>query len=144
MKVNLQIRETTCPLMKHQHYIRVNFNRRMTWKNKIDQCTRRANLRMALMKKFSGSSWERITAFRRSSKRAASDQCWSTEYLLGGQLQRLTSRESPRFRIRPHDWALRSTPIQKKRRKTTHAICKFKRLGNHPIHNRMYNPIKAD
>ena len=35
----------------------VTFDRRMTWKKHIDQCTRIANLRMTLMKKLSESSW---------------------------------------------------------------------------------------
>ena len=69
-----------------------DFDRRMTWKK--DQCTRKATLRMVVMKKLLASSWG--ADHRRSYTRDASDQCCNAECLPGGMLQIPTSRESPR------------------------------------------------
>ena len=51
MKVNLQIRGHNLSLDETSTDLGVTFDRRMTRKKQIDQCTKRAHLRMALMKK---------------------------------------------------------------------------------------------
>ena len=57
LSANLRVNGHTPPQDKTPTYLGVTFDSRMTWKSHIMKCTTRAKLRIALMKKLSGSSW---------------------------------------------------------------------------------------
>jgi hypothetical protein len=62
----LQVNGHVLPQDKSPTYLGITFDPRMTWRHQINKCTERARLRLALMKKLSGTSWEQTTTSRRN------------------------------------------------------------------------------
>ena len=131
----------------------------MTWKKQIDQCTRRANLRMALVKKVSGSSCgadhniqKKLYKRRIRPVLEYGISYWGTAAKIN--FQRVSKVQSQASRIMTG--ALKSTPfhsletltglqsmeIRRYTRLLTQSA-KFKPLENHPMHNRMYTQTKG-
>ena len=157
--ITLKISGHNLPEDKSPTYLGVTFDPRMTWKNQIDKCTRRAKLRMSLMKKLSGTSWgadykvqKKLYTGRIRPVFEYGIATWGTA--AKSNFNRASKVQNQATRI--ITGAVKSTPIQSmetltgleslESRKNTKVLlqsAKFKRMEDHPMHSRMNQPTKC-
>ena len=140
-------------------YLGVTFDARLTWKQQIKRSCSKAKQRLGIMKKLAGTTWgadhqtlKKLYVGRVRPVAEYGITAWATAAKsnfdnisrVQNQAQRLITG------------AMRSTPIRKmeeitglqpmEERRDTRLLtqaAKYKRLTNHPMHNRMSKPTKA-
>ncbi|KAK7090611.1 hypothetical protein V1264_010383 [Littorina saxatilis] len=131
----------------------------MTWKNQIDRCTKKARLRMSLMKKLSGTTWgadynvqKTLYTGRIRPVLEYGMAAWGTA--AKSSFDRTNRIQNQASRI--ITGAMRSTPIQametltglealesRRDTKTLLQYAKYKRMQAHPMHERTSMPTKC-
>ncbi|KAL8625737.1 hypothetical protein ACOMHN_044012 [Nucella lapillus] len=140
-------------------YLRVTFDKRLTWKKQAEKAESRAKVRLALMKKLAGITWgsDNMTLRRLYTGRVRpvleyGMTAWGTT--AKSNFQQISKVQNQATRI--ITGAMKSTPIQELETITelqpledrrdakllTQAV-KFKRLQGHPMKDRLSQPIKG-
>ena len=158
-KANLKLCGKTLQADNTPTYLGVTFDRRLTWKQQTEKVEARAKLRLALMKKLTGTTWGADAAILKKmyvgSVRPVLEYgvtAWGTA--AKSNFDRVSKVQNQATRI--ITGAMRSTPIQEletitglepmEDRRDTKLLtqaAKFKRLPNHPMKDRLYQPTKG-
>ncbi|XP_070209766.1 uncharacterized protein [Littorina saxatilis] len=152
LKANLKLCGQTLQADNTPTYLGVTFDRRLTWKQQTEKVEARAKLRLALMKKLTGTTWGADAAILKkmyvSSVRPVLEYgvtAWGTA--AKSNFDRVSKVQNQAARI--ITGAMRSTPIQElenimglepmEDRRDTKLLtqaAKFKRLPTHPMKDR--------
>ena len=146
------------PQDKSPTYLGVTFDPRMTWKHQVDRCTMRARLRLALMKKLSGTSWGADFHVQRRLYTGRIRPVLEYGMAAWGMLAKTNFEKANRVQnqaSRIMTGAIKSTPIpametltrlqpleSRRDAKILTLSAKYKRLTDHPMHSRMAQPTK--
>ena len=153
LRANLKVQGHILPQDKTPTYLGVTFDSRMTWKSHIEKCTTRAKLRIALMKKLSGTSWgadyriqRKLYIGRVRPVLEYGISAWGTAAKSNFKKTNRVQNQASRIIT----GALKSTPIHamntltgldtlenRRDSKILQQSAKFKRLGDHPMNARM-------
>lgn len=159
LKANLKLCGQTLQADNTPTYLGVTFDKRLTWKHQTEKVEARAKLRLALMKKLTGTTWGADAAILK--KMYAGYVRPVLEYgvtawgaAAKSNFDKVSKVQNQAARI--ITGAMRSTPIQEletitglepmeDRRDTKLLIqaAKLKRLPNHPMKARLYQPTKG-
>ncbi|XP_070188880.1 uncharacterized protein [Littorina saxatilis] len=159
LKANLKLCGQTLQADNTPTYLGVTFDRRLTWKQQTEKVEARAKLRLALMKKLTGTTWGADAAILKKmyvgSVRPVLEYgvtAWGTA--AKSNFDRVSKVQNQAARI--ITGAMRSTPIQElenimglepmEDRRDTKLLtqaAKFKRLPTHPMKDRLCQPTKG-
>ena len=158
-RAELEINGHPLPQDMAPTYLGVTYDPRLTWKHHINKCTTRAKLRLALMKKLSGTSWGADYSIQKKlytgSIRPVLEYgitSWGTAAKANfAQVERVQNQAS-----RIITGAMKSTPIHametltglqtledRRDTKILTQSAKYKRLEDHPMRTRMSDITKC-
>ena len=155
----LIINDQTLPKEDNPTYLGVTFDKRMTWKQQAEKAETRGKARLALMKKLAGTTWgadagvlKKMYTGRIRPVLEYGVTAWGTA--AKSNFDKVSKVQNQAARI--ITGAMKSTPIQElesitglesleDRRDTKLLVqaAKFKRLPDHPMHNRLSKPTKG-
>ena len=156
---NLRINNQTLPAEENPVYLGVTFDRRLTWKQQTQKAESRAKVRLALMRKLSGTSWGADAAVLRKLYTGRvrpvleyGMSAWGTA--TKSHFSRINKVQNQATRI--ITGAMRSTPIKtmetttglqpledRRDSKALIQAAKFKRLPDHPMKDRLSQPTRG-
>ncbi|XP_070184084.1 uncharacterized protein, partial [Littorina saxatilis] len=155
LKANLKLCGQTLQADNTPTYLGVTFDRRLTWKQQTEKVEARAKLRLALMKKLTGTTWGADAAILKKmyvgSVRPVLEYgvtAWGTA--AKSNFDRVSKVQNQAARI--ITGTMRSTPIQelenimgldRRDTKLLTQAAKFKRLPTHPMKDRLCQPTKG-
>ncbi|RUS82318.1 hypothetical protein EGW08_009908 [Elysia chlorotica] len=157
-KVTLKLNGQALPAEDNPTYLGVTFDKRLTWKEQTEKAEARAKARLAIMKKLSGTQWganARILKTMYTGRvRPVLEygvSAWGTT--AKSNLDKITKVQNQATRV--ITGAMKSTPIkeletitglapivQRKDSKLLIQAAKFRRLPEHPMKDRMSQPVK--
>ncbi|RUS91759.1 hypothetical protein EGW08_000467 [Elysia chlorotica] len=157
-KVTLKLNGQALPAEDNPTYLGVTFDKRLTWKEQTEKAEARAKARLAIMKKLAGTQWganARILKTMYTGRvRPVLEygvSAWGTA--AKSNLDKITKVQNQATRV--ITGAMKSTPIkeletitglapivQRKDSKLLIQAAKFRRLPEHPMKDRMSQPVK--
>ena len=155
----LIINNQTLPKEENPTYLGVTFDKRMTWKQQTEKAESRGKARLAIMKKLAGTTWgadagvlKKMYTGRIRPVLEYGVTAWGTA--AKSNFEKVSKVQNQAFRV--ITGAMKSTPIQelesitglesleyRRDTKLLKQAAKFKRLPDHPMHNRLTKPTKG-